>query len=344
MVAVVLFVAVMVVSFLFLKSIYSTGEKGLADNLPIVSDTEEKKEECKDCVRRLLDGVKVKPQNANYTPAAVMIDNHVDARPANGLSEASLVYETEAEGKITRYLAFFDTGKKINKIGPVRSARPYFINWARGVDSLYVHCGGSPAALARLARGSIDNLNEFYNSSYFRRSNNRLAPHNIFTSTDKLKNYLSVLDKEKGDFESWKFKEDSQAEEPFDKEITLNFFDEGYNVSWRFNEEGNGYIRYLDGKKHKDAGGSQIRAKNVVIQYASTRVIDRKLRIDLDNIGEGTAIICRDGKCLEGAWEKPNKDTRTKYYFKKEGEEVKFNAGTTWVEVLREEYKDYNVY
>jgi hypothetical protein len=105
-----------------------------------------------------------------------MIDNSVFARPPSALSRAGLVYEAEVEGNATRLMAIFSSGKDLNEIGPVRSARPYFIEWAKEFGAPYVHCGGSPEALAILAKGGIIDINEFYGGAYFWRD----ETHEIF--------------------------------------------------------------------------------------------------------------------------------------------------------------------
>ena len=77
----------------------------------------------------------------------VMIDNHPEARPQSGLDQAFLVIEAPVEGGISRLLAFFSAEQVLEEIGPVRSARPYFLDWNNELDALYVHVGGSDAAL-----------------------------------------------------------------------------------------------------------------------------------------------------------------------------------------------------
>ena len=80
-------------------------------------------------------------------PAAVMVENHVDSRPPEGLSRADFIYEAVAEGGITRFTAIFYCGAAAGdiKVAPVRSARVYFINFASeyGDRPLYVHVGGA---------------------------------------------------------------------------------------------------------------------------------------------------------------------------------------------------------
>ncbi len=79
-------------------------------------------------------------------PITAMIENHADSRPPSGLSKADVVYEAVAEGGITRFLTVFycDTSAEDVRIGPVRSVRVYFIDWAQeyGIP-LFVHSGGA---------------------------------------------------------------------------------------------------------------------------------------------------------------------------------------------------------
>ena len=113
---------------------------------------------------------------------AVMINNHPNARPQSGLSKADIVYELLAEGDITRFLAIFQS-EMPDQIGPVRSARDYYIDLAKGLDCVYVCHGNSPEAKTMLDKGYIDNLNGlYYDGTLFQRTTDRKAPHNSYTS------------------------------------------------------------------------------------------------------------------------------------------------------------------
>ena len=103
---------------------------------------------------RILDGVYLSDGESEKYPVAVMIDNKYEARPWSGLSYAGLVFEAPVEGGITRFLAVYSSSREIKKIGPVRSIRPYYLDWASGYGALMAHIGGSPAALADIANNS----------------------------------------------------------------------------------------------------------------------------------------------------------------------------------------------
>ncbi len=358
----VFFIVAGFIFFSYKNIIY--GRLNFAENrkYSATSQNKIKNDACLDCVRRNLDGEYVKSGEENLYPIAVIIENLVEARPQSGLSRASLVFEAETEGNITRFLAFFDGGANIEKIGPVRSARPYFIDWTREFSALFVHCGGSPQALAQIANEDIFNINEFYQGDFFWREKRRPAPHNIFTSSENLKKYLKLNKAEEGRFLPWQFKDNaSWAERPEKSEIAVNFPLPDYMVKWEYDKENNNYTRYMAGRIHKDANGEEIKAKNVVIEYVGARVIDEELRLKMEHIDSGQAIVCLDGRCEKGEWRKRTSEARTRFYkiikppldkgplrhsFSEArgeggfpGEEFKFNTGATWIEVVRPEYQ-----
>ncbi len=288
---------------------------------------------CPGCVRRRIDGRLVEPGRENLFPVAVMIENHVDARPQAGLAQASLVYEAEAEGGITRFLAIFAGGEDIKKIGPVRSAREYYLNWAKELGGLYVHCGGSPEALADIPKLGILDFDEFFRGGYFWRDQARSAPHNLYTSSELLERYLREKGRAEGDYQPWRFKDDQPPAEAASSSILIVFKAPDSVVEWKYDRGSDSYLRYQAGQPHLDADGRQITAKNVVIQFVRSKIIDEKLRLRLDNIGSGGAEICQDGNCRPGSWKKDSAASRTRYYYG-DGEEAVFDAGPIWVEVV----------
>jgi len=289
--------------------------------------------------RRSIDGVYVEKGRENIYPLAIMMDNHPDARPSSSLAKANLVIEAEAEGRITRLLAIFASDDDLGEIGPVRSARPYYMDWAREFSALYVHVGGSPEALARMAKESFLHINEFYQGEYFWRASKRLSPHNVYTSSEKLREYLKSKDLYEGKFFAWNFKDDIDLNSrPETNEIRINYKLNSYMVDWKYKKENNDYIRYAAGEEYRDESGEIVKAKNIIIQKIKTEEIDEELRLRMETIGEGDAIICLDGECQEGKWKKASASSRTRFYSNNDNE-IEFNAGTTWIEVIRPEYE-----
>ncbi len=330
----VFFLFVLVLAYLSVRDYYS-GELFGWRNLEILKKSNEN--QCENCIRRKIDGVLIKEEQAEMYPVAVIIENNIDARPPVALAEANLVYEAEAEGGITRYMAVYADGRDIGAIGPIRSARPYFVDWARELSAVLVHCGGSPEALAMLAQGEILNLNEFYDGDYFWRNEEILAPHNIFTSSENLYSYLTNKGLTDSMLLSWQYKGDLTLEKrPQTGEIIIGYKKPDFVVKWLYNRESNEYIRYLADEQHKDLSGQQITAKNIVIEYVEAEVIDDELRLKMNYIGSGEAFVCLDGACVKGSWQKSASAARTRFY-DNQSKEIEFNAGTTWIEIVQPE-------
>ncbi len=285
---------------------------------------------------REIDGIFVSKEK-NTFPLAIMIENHKQARPQAGLSEAGLVFEIPVEGGITRFLAIFTNDKKIEKLGPVRSARPYFITLANAFSPIYAHVGGSPQALRILKRKqNLFDLNQFFQSKYFWRSSKRKRPHNVYTSTELLNQAIKEYYLKKKKIEKWLFKYDIEMEKREDKKqkIKIDFSTFNNNVQWVYDKKTNFYYRYQSEEKHIDANNKkQISAKNLIIQKTNISSIDKEDRKKIKIIGKGEAIIFLDGKTIKATWKKNNKENRTRY-FDKNNKEIKFNRGATWVEII----------
>lgn len=312
--------------------------RGLLDSTSAVSDSKNEITISLKTETRLIDGVLVEKASTSPQLFGVMIDNHVDARPPSGLAKASLVFEAEAEGGITRYLAFFPVDEKLEEIGPIRSARPYFVDWAEEFNALYLHVGGSPDALTKIINDRVPDANEFYNAPYFWRDHTRSAPHNVYTSTDLIAKYISKKKISLKEIDPWQFKDDALKETLADsKEVKIDFRVKGFKVTWKYDKEKNIFFRQLDDKPHLTMDGVAVSAKNVIVMYAKSKEIDEKLRLDLVNIGKGKATICLDSQCRVGTWKKSSSRSRTRFYI--EDVEVVFNRGTTWIEVVKPSYE-----
>ncbi|MDD5291496.1 MAG: DUF3048 domain-containing protein [Patescibacteria group bacterium] len=332
-----LFLVLTFITFTYLITFYPDLFNRVGRNLNTLRNSQPTENICPGGLPRFIDGYPVPAGEENLFPMAVVIGNHPDGRPAFGLGEANLVYEAEVEGGITRYLAFFANGTDIKKIGPIRSARPYFIDWIKEMSALFVHCGGSPEALAKVYKENIFDFNEFYQGSYFWRDEKKPGPYNVFTSSANLEKYLESKNLTEGKFLSWQFKEEAPAGLETE-DIEIGFKSPDFVVKWKYDKIDNEYIRYLAGEVQFDGEDSrEIRAKNVIIQTEAAKVLDKELRLKMETLGSGKAIICLDGGCQEGEWQKSSPAARTRYYIN--GEEAKFNPGKIWIEVVRPELK-----
>lgn len=285
--------------------------------------------------QRNIDGAMVEEGKENITPLAMMIENHLDSRPPAGLSKANLVIEAEAEGGVTRFLAVYADEGAIDRIGPIRSARSYYLDWAKEFGGAYVHCGGSPEALERINNENILDINEFYKEKLFWRDVSRFAPHNVYTSTTKLRGYLAEKNTASSTYAGWSYKDDLSSDlRSSVQQIEIKYWLPGYEVSWRYASSTNDYTRYLAGDKHQDENGDSMIAKNLIIQVIPAQVVDEYKRLQMDVIGTGKATVCLDGACLDAKWQKNSSAARTRFY-DSNNEEIEFNRGTTWVEAIR---------
>lgn len=270
----------------------------------------------------------------------VMIDDHFDSWPQAGLDKAFLVFEAPVEAGIPRLLVFFFDDQDVQKIGPVRSARPYFLDWNNELDGLFVHVGGSDAALDKIISGGTFDLNQYWLDQYFWRVLNRYAPHNVYTSTKLLAAY--VKNREEAGlvpsrlYETWKFKDAEFGAKTEVESFSVTFDKPTYVIEWKFDEENLRYQRFQNGAAHIMEDGEQIWADNVAMIVTDVKILDSIGRRSVRTIGEGKAILLRDGKRFDGTWEKESESNRIRFY-DLAGNEIEFNAGITWVEVVPDE-------
>lgn len=293
---------------------------------------------------RRLNGVLVAREKSNFLPYAVMIENLFSVRPQSGLSQAAVVYEALAEGGATRFMAVFDPSEVIPEIMPVRSARPYYLEWVSEYGALYAYAGGSPKALTVIWENSdINALNALSRDAvYFWRDTTKSAPHNLVTSSEKMNFALrdkGLLEK-KAEFRFWLYKDDALlGERGVDGQAaTFNFsYGRTYKVDFRYNRERNVYYRFNADEPHLDKNtGQQIEAKNVIVQLVREPELNGgQGRLDIYVGGEGKAWIFRDGQVIEGTWKKSSRTDRTLFYDGR-GQEVALNRGNTWVHVVPE--------
>lgn len=289
-----------------------------------------------DVARRALDGMTLEEGEKDVGRYfAVSVDNIAYARPLAGLSRAALVYEAPVEAGITRFLAVFLEGTDVPKIGPVRSARPYFLDWAAEMNAILVHVGGSPAALDQLESGKLNDLDEYGSGKYFWREESRRAPHNVYTSSDLLKKAADARGWEKADaVAAWKYKNDApEAERPEKATFTIGAAAPDHVVRWEYERAGNILRRSQGRNAQVDDGGRPVKAKNVAVMFTRVRVTDEVGRREVRTSGEGKAIVVVDGRAREGKWKKASVEERIRF-FDSDGAEILFNAGTTWIAVV----------
>ena len=277
-------------------------------------------------------------------PVAVVVENYPDARPQSGLDKADVVYETVAEGGITRFLAVYKHNKAEN-IGPIRSARTYFAEVANELGAIFAHVGGNSDVLEEL-RGkkyqNLINLDQFFWENNFQRITSRKMPHNVFSSTDKLYEFSKVQSKELK--QAGKLPISAMfTGEAVAKKINIDFLLQDYLVEYNYNEQLKTYERKLAGKPHVDAETKKtLSTQNVIVQFVKTWPVksDTPFSIGMDLENGGKALVFAEGKVTEGTWKKTD---RTRYY-NVTGQEISLTEGNLWVELVPEDRKGFVVW
>lgn len=300
-----------------------------------------------------------------HGPLTVMIENHQEARPQSGLSKADVVYEAVAEGGITRFLPVYycqDPGQ----LGPVRSARTYFVDFASeyGDFPLYAHVGGAnqpgPAdAISQLSTYGWTNYNDLNQFSIgfptFWRDYDRLGhpvatEHTMYSTAIKLWQYASKNRKltnvdEDGkawdaDFVAYKFNDDPKTPERASSQtINIEYWNNSqYFVDWTYDSKSNFYKRENGGEPHLDKNsGKQLTAKNVVVLFMresnANDGYENNVHLLYGTKGNGKAIVFKDGKRINANWRKQSRTART-ILTDSSGKEIVFNRGMIWFHIL----------
>lgn len=341
-----------------------TTEEGKAPTLPgpanIVDEdaNEPKTESCP--LNGSLKSKKARESWEKRRPLAVMIENHSEARPQSGLSSADVIYEAVAEGGITRFMAIYYCNLSDVQVGPVRSARTYYLDWLGEYDGLYAHVGGAntpgPAdALGQIIRYKVKDLNQFsigfpvFWRDYQRLSHPVATEHTMYSTTQKLwevgakRGWIATDSaglKWNANFVPWKFKDDKGGGTT--SKITVNFWESqpDYTVEWNYDTASNTYKRKNSGDNHMDLNNNQqLTTKTIIVQFEKESNANDgypgNVHLLYGTVGSGKALIFQDGQVIEGKWTKPTRISRSKYVDDK-GKEVQLNKGQIWIQTVPE--------
>ena len=290
---------------------------------PVVSST----------VPSALTGLPVAPSINQRPVTGVMVENSMEARPQSGLSQAGVVFEAIAEGGITRFLALFQDQWPDN-VGPIRSARPYYLQWDQGFDAPLAHVGGSPEALQDIKDWGIKDLDQFANGGSYHRVSSRPGPHNVYTSLDT----LNQLETKKGftssNFTGFPRKKDAPSKQPNATSIDFAISSGLYNVHYDYDAGNNAYKRSEGGSAHVDANSSAQLAPKVVVAL----VIPYNLEADNKHsqygiVGNGQAYVFQDGSVTVGTWSKLSGSAQLTFT-DSNNQPLALNAGQTWISAV----------
>ncbi len=292
-------------------------------------------------IARHLDGVLVPRGSENLVPRAFMIDNQVDARPSEGLAKASVVIEAPVEGGITRFLAILDGKADVRSIGPIRSSRPYYVEWADGWDAAYFHVGGSGEALDLIRRyvgatTKFTDVNEMVLAQYFWRTSLRPAPHQVFSRTTLMDQaFVDRLAATTTSVIAWRFQDAATTTERGDiKQIKIPYGG-SYNVVWNYSTDTNSYARSEGGRVHVESDGIRIETENVIVIKTDSQILDDVGRLRLRTIGGGEAVAYKNGNKYPLRWSRSSGEPIR--FSTVDGNEFPLTRGRTWIEVTTDD-------
>lgn len=312
--------------------------------LPLLSQPAEPRTE-ESPLNGLLFTKKEMDEMKSRRPVAVIINNHVDARPQSGLSTADIVFETNAESGITRYMGIFWSSAP-QKVGSIRSLRQYFLEWLSEYDPILIHDGCADTnnpltnACGNVYLYGIKDITTY--GAWRMNDGRRVSPHNEYSSVTNAWEYAKKMNWNSfpSSIGGWEFKKDADLNQRGEKTIVKVIFhgrlsnQNAYDTVWTYDRSTNSYMRKVGNRIDIDQeNNTQVSAKNVVIQQTQMSVVDEKGRLVTKTIGEGDAVILQDGKIINGTWKKASRLERTKYY-DSQGKLIPFNRGKVWISVI----------
>lgn len=261
---------------------------------------------------------------------AIMIENSPSARPQSGIKNSGVVFEAIAEGGITRFLVLYQEHKP-QLIGPVRSLRMYYVDWLAAFNASIVHVGGSAAALAEVRNGTYRDIDQFFNAGYYWRATDRYAPHNVYTSFEKLDALNTAKGFTSSAFTGFTRKDSSAATPATATAIQVKISSASYNSSYTYNAETNTYDRFLAGVPHLDREDGQVSPRVVIVlRVQETTVLEDGYRESINAVGSGSAVIFQDGTAQEVTWSKANRGAQI-VFTDANGVDVPLARGQTWI-------------
>ena len=294
-------------------------------------------------VQSSLNGSYVSPKTEAKRPFAIMINNIEYAFDHQmGVSKADVVYEALAEGGITRMMAIYQDVSKVKKIGSVRSARHYYVQFAYEWDAIFCHFGQTKYAISKMKKLKTDNLSGLsaIGPVVYRRNYSIRAPHNVFTSGKKMikgakKLKYSLKKDETKSAKHFSFNEtdtDLAAGEK-GKQITLPF--SYYSTAkLKYDKKNKVYLKYEYKKKHKDGYyKKQLAFKNVIVQFVKEKNKDHNgyQTMDLTNTS-GSEYYLTNGKKVKIRWTR-NEKSHEMVYLDASGNTLSINPGKTYIAV-----------
>jgi hypothetical protein len=277
-------------------------------------------------------GEEVKKETLDNIAILAIVENSLDARPQSGLNAADMVYETMAEGGIPRFIALFQKDSA-QKVGPIRSARPYFLDISKEYNLPFAHCGGSQEALDKIKNENLMSMNEMTYTSTYWRDKERKAPHNLYTSTEKLRDLVKLKTFTKSPTVKLKFDKSywDNGKLPPATAVVLKM-NRLYNTSYAYKD--GFYLKSMDGKSSTNKEDNlPLAFKNIVVQITSIKTQSDESHLDIALVGKGDGYVISNGKFSPMHWTKKDANSQT-LLTDESGKELPLSPGKTWWNII----------
>jgi len=331
--------------------VFAIGSKKTSSNENDNKKAEQKEEEKEEPEPVVVPTLKIIDLESKTRPIAIMVDNESGAWPQAGLQDAYLSYEIIVEGGISRILAIYKD-QDTSKIGPVRSARHYFLDYAIENDAIFTHFGFSPQAEADIKRFAVNNISGTQaDGSAFARDTRIKGWQNVFTSisslTTKAKAKKYRITSDVDTLLNYSVEEvDLSSAVGAKAANTIRIdYSTSYYVGYEYDAVSKSYKRYMKGNPHVDrVTGAQLTYKNIIVYDVKNYALNDgsgKGRQGINNIGSGDGYYITDGYAIPIKWEKISRTSRTTYK-DLAGNEIKVNDGNTFIH-LQPQFKTLTI-
>lgn len=277
-------------------------------------------------------------EDVNHRAIAVMVSNQVQARPQSGLTKADIVYEMLTEGNITRFMAIYHSDKP-EVVGPIRSAREYFVELANDMDAVYIYSGAANFVNDLIDEKGIEHIEADQHAADgapFLRETFRKSPHNLYMKFSELPAFLK---KEEVDMDVTHkplsfLDDDTEIEGEEANYVKISYYKSDPIVEYTYDEKTEKYSRYNNGEITDELESEiPIEIDNLLVVEAEHEVIDKELRRSINLHSGGKGYLFQRGKVQEVEWK--NQDGNIVPMI--DGEVVPFVTGKTWVNVVQTE-------
>jgi hypothetical protein len=298
----------------------------------------------------LLSGLEISDKVLNSRPLAIMINNAPEARPQSGLNKADVVIEVVDEGGITRMIGVFSSNS-VDVIGPIRSARQYYAELARMFDPIYVFWGTYPEGYKLIQNMDMDVLTPLGDGTGASsivanisdgtdawRDSSRVAPHNAYSSTEKLtaaaeKNGYLI----QGGQSPFKFKLDaSDDKKGSTTNVKIDFSTASFASDFKYDKSSNKYLKSTGGNPSMDRESNEQLSFNNIVAIVTdiANSGDSAGHMVVRTTGKGKAFFFFDGNVTEGTWERMSV-TDPMQFKDASGNDILLNRGSTYIGLVQ---------